>query len=140
MSGSMPSRAFSSPSKITSQNLQKELQSAVNSALGSGTVTPYKKVVVVLIHFEHDNIGVVPLENDLVATFREFYGITDFRRVELPRPANPEWVLQQALIQLITAGYTEKNCLIILVFSGHGESVHTASDGVRADSYSLHLK
>lgn len=140
MSESRPARAFSSPSKISSKDLQKELQCAVTSALGGGPAMPYKKAAVVLIHFENDSIGVVDLENELAATFQEFYGITDIERVELLQEEDPNAALHTKLFELMSKGHTEKNWLIILIFSGHGESVQTPSIGNQSDSYTLLLK
>ncbi|KAA8623595.1 hypothetical protein A1F94_003684 [Pyrenophora tritici-repentis] len=93
MSGPLPPQAFSIPSKITKQELQDEFQGAVSSAVGGGRVNPYKKAVVVLIHIEQDDIGVVRLETKLAETFREFYGIDYIKHLEIPRSATPIWVV-----------------------------------------------
>ncbi|KAE8842666.1 hypothetical protein HRS9139_01963 [Pyrenophora teres f. teres] len=139
MSGPLPPRAFSAPTKIPKQELQDELQAAVSSAVGGGSVKPYKKVVAMLIHFEQDDIGVIPLETELARTFNQYYGIDQIKRLEIPRKGEPVWVVQQALLELHHLGYTEKNCLVILVFSGHGQSVEADRSDIRASSWTLLL-
>ena len=140
MSGSTPIQAFLSSSQTRNQKLENELHTAVNSAIGSNAVTSYKKVAVIFVRFEHDDIGVVEPERELMETFRNYFRITYIKSVVIPRPGNPDFVLSQAILQLCDEKYAEENCLIILVFSGHGRVMSTEFQSVQATEHELCLK
>ena len=141
MSGALPTRAFEKAAKIPKDEIRQKLQSAVTSAIGGGPVNAYKKVAVGMIHFANDDIGVVPLENELASTFVNFYGIHDIRRIVIPRNVrNTILYLNTTLLEPLAQNQNnEANCLLILVFSGHGVSVRTETRDPRADLYNLEL-
>ncbi|KAG9187764.1 hypothetical protein G6011_05635 [Alternaria panax] len=73
------------------------------------------------MHFDNSDIpGISTTENDLAKTFRDSYGIQT-EQIAL-RSKNPRVQLTNELVDLANNGFADKDCLIVLVFSGHGMS------------------
>jgi hypothetical protein len=138
MAGPHPKRAWQEPDKVDIKKLQDELQRAASSAINR--TLKYDKVAVLLMHFEDDDIGCDDLEDELADTFRKFYGIHKVEQIVFAPKASPRHVLTQAFIRLANDGYTDKGSLVILVFSGHGESrVVMSPEPNQGAQYTLYL-
>jgi hypothetical protein len=121
MSGAAPGPAFQVPKTITKAELQADFEKATKSVLTGGASKTYTKRVALLMHFQTNDIkGIDTMENELAKTFRQYYGI-ETRQIVLSN-VNPRNGLTTALVDLAQHGYADKDCLIILVFSGHGMS------------------
>ncbi|EUC31570.1 hypothetical protein COCCADRAFT_27734 [Bipolaris zeicola 26-R-13] len=121
MSGSFPSRAWQKPYQLSSTQISAELKEAIHSGLGKNFQNDYKKVSVVLMHFQDDDIGCDPLEEELADIFSNFYHIHMIKRLLLTDHDNPHWLIFKEIEVLEKKGFTAKDCLVILVFSGHGQ-------------------
>ena len=119
MSSAYPKHASYQPKVLTGKEVQAELTKAVKSA--TATRKPYEKHAVVFIHFADDDIGCDGPEKEMAAIFREFYGIYNIKHILLNNKANPTLVIQEALVNLAKNGNANLNCLVIIVFSGHGK-------------------
>jgi hypothetical protein len=117
--GPRPKRAWDGTQKNSIQDVQQDLQTAVNSAFNPH-LNSYKKTVAVLIRFEDDDIKGGPFEKELADVFTNLYKF----HVELcliKKNEDPKTAVNQVLFKLRIAGYMDEGCLVIIVFSGHGE-------------------
>ena len=73
-----------------------------------------------MIRFEVDDLNCGPLEKGLGDVFRNLY-MYDVEYCLIRKLKHPQDEANDALIKLSKAGYMEKGCLVIIVFSGHGE-------------------
>jgi hypothetical protein len=124
--GPRPAHAWNSASKMSQTVLQNNLDTAIKSAFNPHP-TAYSKVIAVLLHFDNDDIGVTALENELAETFQKFYGFS-VKQILLLSKKNPQMQLFGILSGLETNNYTGQGCLVILVYSGHSESVPPAQN------------
>jgi hypothetical protein len=118
--GPRPSRAWQKSPKIDTETLQHNLQQAVNSAFQIHPST-YQKVAVVMVHFANDDTGAVPLETELGEVFEKCYNYR-IKHVQIPVNQSAHAYLYKQLNVIVMNGFTDEGCLVILVFSGHGES------------------
>ncbi|USP77905.1 hypothetical protein yc1106_05179 [Curvularia clavata] len=109
------------PNQLSTQAIQTELQTAVASGTGGRAPKVYKRISAVLIHFEDDDIGCDGLEKELAETFRNFYNINNIKHL-LIKNENAHLAVSRVLVELTDKGCTGKDCLVILVFSGHGKA------------------
>jgi hypothetical protein len=119
MSNTKPQQAWNDPQKITPEYVQKDLQFAVNSAFRPHPST-YKRAVAVLIRFEIDDLNCGPLEKELADIFTNLYKY-EVEHCLIEKNKNPQVEVTDVLNKLSRAGYMDAGCLVILVFSGHGE-------------------
>jgi hypothetical protein len=103
---------------MSTKELQRDIEGAVKSAFNPHP-SVYRRVAVLLMHFDNDDLGCEAPEKDLADTFRNFYGYY-VKQITFRNHQKPHIVLNQALLKFDEGGYTERGCLIILVFSGHG--------------------
>jgi hypothetical protein len=102
-----------------------DLQAAIDNAI---KFRPYKKTGVFAFHWENDDIGVEPLEKELLTAFRELYGFsTTTYTVPL---VGSQIVLTERLIAW-GKEFREENTLRIVVYSGHASN--TAGSATRWD-------
>lgn len=115
--GSKPPSAFEKTQHNANlDHFKKSLQRAVDDCMPTG-VKPYKKVVVLMLHWANVDIGVEPLETELAEVFRKL-GYTVQR----------ELINTTSLTASTTATCTsflsqhdEEGNLLIYVYSGHGK-------------------
>jgi hypothetical protein len=118
--GPRPKRAWTGTPKTSMNDVQQDLQAATKSAFNPHP-NVYKKTVAVLIRFETDDINCGPLEKDLADVFTNLYKF-DVEFCLIKKSEDPRTVVNQLFTRLGTAGYMDEGCLVIIVFSGHGES------------------
>jgi hypothetical protein len=94
-----------------------DLQNAVTNALPT-VVKPYGQVSVLAFHWENDNIGVEPLELDLLEVFRDIYKF-HVESFVIPS-ANSHNSLAQKLLDF-SRKWAAKDALRIYIYSGHAE-------------------
>jgi hypothetical protein len=122
-SGPRPKRAWVGTQKTSMKDVQQDLQAAIKSAFNPHP-NVYKKTAAVLIRFEEDDINCGPLEKQLADVFTKMYKF----HVELcliKKNDDPRDAVTEAILQLSKTGFMDEGCLVILVFSGHGERTVT---------------
>jgi hypothetical protein len=122
MSSSKAPAAFDAgePTKNV-KDFATDLQVAMNNAI---TFRPYKKTGVFAFHWGNDDIGVRPLEQELLKTFREQYGFsTTSYTVPL---VDSQITLAERLIAW-SKDFREENTLRIVVYSGHAANTSASA-------------
>lgn len=124
--GARPTRSLMPPKKLKYAEVKAQLRQAAKDAFppNEGHPAKYKHVTAVLLHFDNDDMGVAGQENELAKTFETEYEF-DVTRIllpgkNIPKADLPEEVVSATVKKLRQQGALEKNCLVILVFSGHG--------------------
>ena len=121
-----PTRAWSRTT-IGIDDAVKDIETSISNALTSGR-EPYQKVVALLFHWDNDDMGVEPLENELAEIFRQFY---DFDVEQEVIPADPERstaaYFMQGRLLAFSNKYKGPGNLLIYVYSGHADPGHTGS-------------
>ncbi|EMD93728.1 hypothetical protein COCC4DRAFT_45406 [Bipolaris maydis ATCC 48331] len=140
MSGPQPPRASQTVSHMSKAQISTELSAAIQSGTGKNARQDYKTMTAVLIHFKNDDIGCEDLEKQLAEVFKNFYGFHNIIRLLLKDYENPIGVIWGVLSDLVAKGFAKKNCLVVVVFAGHGKAlpVYTSSS-VRGPEYVLKL-
>lgn len=67
-----------------------------------------------------DDLGVGDLEDHLCKTFVDFYNYTA-ERCLIRKQEDPDRRVFDFMVDLMHRGYMEAGCLVMVVFSGHGE-------------------
>jgi hypothetical protein len=94
-------------------NFANDLQTAIDNAV---KYKPYKKTGVFAFHWENDDLGVAPLEKELLQVFKEQYGFsTTSYTVPL---VDSQFALTERLWAW-SKQFRENNTLRIVVYSGH---------------------
>ncbi|KAF3044311.1 hypothetical protein E8E12_007146 [Didymella heteroderae] len=106
--GPRPSRSLQPPKKLKYSVFKQQLRQAACDAFAAGHPAKYDQVNVVMMHFDNDDMGVGGQEDELAETFEREYGFV------------VEKTVGAVFTKLRTRRALEKNCLVILVFSGHG--------------------
>ncbi|GLI76400.1 hypothetical protein PoHVEF18_004673 [Penicillium ochrochloron] len=122
MSSSKAPAAFDAgePAK-NAKDFATDLQVAMNNAI---TFRPYKKTGVFAFHWGNDDMGVRPLEQELLKTFREQYGFsTTSYTVPL---VDSQITLAERLIAW-SKDFREENTLRIVVYSGHAANTSASA-------------
>jgi len=100
--------------------------SQINAAVRKGLPTSrvaYEKVSVLMMHWDSDDIGVIPLERELGNVFRVIFRfVIEYYEIEAsPLSHNPTQNLQNRLIKFRTDHQGDRN-LLIYVYSGHASA------------------
>ncbi len=85
---------------------------------------PYGQVAVLALHWEHDDIGVQPLEAELLDVLRHRYNFW-VESYEIPNTANAGVQLVQKLANF-TAKWDAEDALLIYIYSGHAGQADAA--------------
>lgn len=90
---------------------------------GLPTTRNYQSVAVLMFRWEHDDIGVVPLEDEMAALFEQLfnYRVERFTIDTYPSGRNSERLLSDRLIAFRNKYEGPRN-LLIYVYSGHAWS------------------
>jgi hypothetical protein len=110
------------------QNLEKfaqELSTIVNKQLPSYE-KPYGQVSVLAFHWENDDIGVAPLEAELLNIFRKIYGFNvESFTIPVTSTAAPARPLLKKLLDFCEK-WDAEDALTIYIYSGHAEEADPA--------------
>jgi hypothetical protein len=99
-----------------------DLETSINHAI---KFNPYRKTAVIAFHWENDDIGVQPLERELLGVFRSAYGF-ETESFSIP--------LQESQFKLLEylVSWSRRNSgedtLRIFVYSGHASSAGTVAN------------
>lgn len=103
----------------------EEAVGLISDAVQKGLPTSrnYQSVAVLMFHWEHDDIGVVPLEDEMAASFEQLFNYTKERFTIDPYPSgrNSERLLSDRLLAFRNRYEGPRN-LLIYVYSGHAWS------------------
>lgn len=104
----------------------EEAVGLISEAVRKGLPTSrnqYQKVAVLMLHWEHDDIGVVPLEDEMANLFEQLFNYAVERYVIEPYPLmrNSERNLSDRLTAFRNKYEGPRN-LLIYVYSGHAWS------------------
>lgn len=110
---SKPPTSFSPKVTKRFNDFSADIQRAVNHATHFSS---YRKVAVIAFHWQNDDIGVVPLETQLLQLFASVYGF-ETESYEIPL-AQSGWNLIEALVGW-SRKYQGDDTLRIFVYSGH---------------------
>jgi hypothetical protein len=108
------------------QNLEKfaqELSVTVNRCLPSYD-KPYGQVSVLAFHWENDDIGVAPLEVELLNVFRKIYGF-NVESFTIPATSTAPHNLSRKLGDFYEK-WDAEDALTIYIYSGHAEEADPA--------------
>jgi hypothetical protein len=114
-------RTFQALKKIKVAEVQKQLQDAVDKAYAVSHPSKYLQVNVLLFRFDNDDLNGADMENELATVFKDEYGYK-VHKVVLPGKATkrPGFKVATTLDDLDDQGALGENCLVIVVFFGHG--------------------
>ncbi|KAJ5146496.1 uncharacterized protein N7515_001060 [Penicillium bovifimosum] len=90
-----------------------DLQAAINHATKLST---YQKTVVIAFHWHNDDIGVEPLERELLGVFRSVFGF-ETESFSIPLE-DSQWILLHYLVSW-SRRHSGEDTLRIFVYSGH---------------------
>ncbi|KAL8941025.1 MAG: hypothetical protein Q9211_001991 [Gyalolechia sp. 1 TL-2023] len=98
-------------------------QAVQRGLLNSQTLSKYTTVGVLMMHWDNDDIGVEPLEQDLATVFSELYNfnVETFVIPSHPQTGNVMNIMNRRLMDF-TARYEGPRSLLIYVYSGHADA------------------
>jgi hypothetical protein len=122
MSGPAPRRSHQDQPSMSAKALQEELTEATASSIRNRSPKFYKKSTALLMHFADDDIGCDDLKKELADIFKNTFGFNKVRRTLLGTKMQPipQLAFNRIIDELYQEGCCDKDCLVILVFSGHG--------------------
>lgn len=100
-----------------------DLQSAITNALPSHT-QPYGQVAVLAFHWATDDMGVQPLESDLLDVFKHTYG---FHVEAFAIPGANSFNSLVAKLLEFSSKWAAQDALRIYLYSGHAEAADSTS-------------
>ncbi|KAL4900735.1 hypothetical protein BDW74DRAFT_188139 [Aspergillus multicolor] len=112
-----------------------DLEAALQRCIPSKTTRHYEKASVLALHWEKDDLNVVPLEKALLDVFKSQYGY-DVESYEIPEQNSQEELAEELLDW--TREHKGEQALRIVVYSGHSSGAGPTDPhwyfGGRADS------
>jgi len=105
------------------EKFAEELSTIVNKQLPSYE-KPYGQVAVLAFHWENDDLGVAPLEAELLDVFRKIYGF-NVESFTIPAASNATIDLLEKLVKFYRK-WDAKDALTIYIYSGHAEEADQA--------------
>jgi hypothetical protein len=118
--GPRPGFAGGYESKVDVKTLQNDLQKAITKAFNPHP-TIYRRATVQFMKFKDGDLDVDGPERELARVFRNEYNFTTrFYEIGSRPNLNPTQEVQALLVDL-QSQFGGENCLLIIVFSGHGE-------------------
>ncbi|CAG8377115.1 unnamed protein product [Penicillium salamii] len=124
MTSKTPAAFQAKQAKKRLKEFSAELEASINHAIKSN---PYRKTTVIGFHWDNDDMGVEPLEKELLEVFRSAYQFdTDSFTIPTLPPHEAQFRLLERLVSWSRQNSGE-DTLRILVYSGHANSTGTAA-------------